>query len=128
MYFRRIRRADVFLVIGAARVFGVAHVWLDAGLPLYIHQLGPFGTMSVVSWMDDWMAGSCSRGAAPAGTPWWCWAFTVALHMRLRAHDHYRTSNDSRFLVGGKGGDGPSSSFTLRLRDQLSLYVNAIWI
>ena len=40
-------------------------------------------------------------------------------HMRLRAHDHYTSST----LIGGKGGAGPSSLHTIRLRDQWNLWM-----
>ena len=40
-------------------------------------------------------------------------------HTRLRARDHSTSST----LIGGKGGAGPSSSFTLRLRDQRSMWL-----
>jgi hypothetical protein len=38
-------------------------------------------------------------------------------HTRPSARDRYTSST----LIGGKGGAGPSSSFTLRLRDQQSM-------
>ena len=43
----------------------------------------------------------------------------AAPHTRPRARDHYTSST----LIGGKGGAGPSSSFTLRLRDQRSMWM-----
>ena len=41
-------------------------------------------------------------------------------HMRLRARDQYISST----LIGGNGGAGPSSCFTLHLRDQWSMWMH----
>ena len=56
-----------------------------------------------------------------AQNPLWALVYQprATSHMRLRARDTYTSST----LIGGKGGAGPSSSFTVWLRDQRSEYV-----
>jgi hypothetical protein len=47
------------------------------------------------------------------------WCLRATSHTRLRASDHSTSST----LIGGKGGAGLSSSFTLRLRDQQCMWM-----